>query len=184
MEVREPKAIHDFNDVIKGSEVTASTKTYKDARSFYHCPEDLSDDTVMYDVYHYTQGDETQSGNLNWGLTVLYPVCVSGECNMTRGHWHGNRNCAEFYFGVAGEGLLMLMDETGNTWAEKVFPGSLHHIDGKLAHRLINTGDTVMKVGACWPCDAGHDYDAVVKQPFGYRVMKKHHQLQFEIVED
>ena len=52
---------------------------------------------------------------------------------MTRGHWHENRECVEFYFCIAGEGLLMLMDEDGTTWAEKTYPGTLHHIDGHLA---------------------------------------------------
>ncbi|MCB6313949.1 cupin domain-containing protein, partial [Gordonibacter pamelaeae] len=85
---------------------------------------------------------------------MLYPVLVNGECNMTRGHWHENRECVEFYFCLSGEGLLMLMDEDGTTWAEKTYPGSLHHIDGHLAHRLINTGEEPMKIGACWPCDA------------------------------
>lgn len=183
MKVIEPKVIHDFQDVVKGSDVTSSKKLYKDAKGYYAHASDLRDDTVMYEVYHYTQGDEKRAGNLNWGLTVLNPVVVDGECNLTRGHWHENRSCVEFYFGIAGEGLLMLMDEEGTTWAEKVFPGSLHHIDGHLAHRLINTGDEPMKVGACWPCDAGHDYAAVEQHPFGYRVYKEEGKLRFEKVE-
>lgn len=71
------------------------------------------------------------------------------------------------------------MDEEGNTWAEEVSEGSLHHIDGHLAHRLINTGDEDMKVAACWGCDAGHDYAAVDAMPFGYRVMKEKGKLVF-----
>ena len=48
----------------------------------------------------------------------------------------------------------------------------------------INTGDEPMKIGACWPCDAGHDYAAVERQPFGYRVYKEEGTLRFEKVED
>ena len=109
MNVIEPKVIHDFQDVIRGSEVNTSVKLYQDAKGFYRTESALADDTLMYEVYHYTQGDDKRAGNLNWGLTVLYPVLVNGECNMTRGHWHENRKCVEFYFCIAGEGLLMLM---------------------------------------------------------------------------
>ena len=42
---------------------------------------------VSYTHLSYTKGD-AKRGNLNWGLTVLHPLCVAGECNMTRGHWH------------------------------------------------------------------------------------------------
>lgn len=183
MEVRKAKAMFDFDGVITGSDVVSSVKKYKDAMSFYKTTdESLDEDTIMYRVYQYTQG-EGKSGNLNWGLTVMEPVRVAGECNITRGHWHDNRDCAEFYMGVAGKGLLMYMDDEGNTWAEEVTKGSLHHIDGRLAHRLINTGEEVFKVACCWPCDAGHDYAAVEAQPFGYRVMKKDKELTFEKTE-
>lgn len=116
-------------------------------------------------------------GELLWGLTILEPLCVSGECNMTRGHFHQDRNCAEYYFGLGGNGLLLLMDEEGTCHAEKVFKGSLHHISGKLAHRLINTGDEQLKVGACWSPAAGHDYEAIEKREFSYRVFKEDNEI-------
>ena len=99
---------------------------------------------------------------------------------MTKGHFHVNKDCAEIYFGIAGVGLLLLMDEEGHTWAEKVYEGSLHHIDGRIAHRLVNTGDEDLKVGACWPTSAGHDYHAIEKREFGYRVYKRNGQIEFE----
>lgn len=184
MEIKEAKALFDFEGVITGSEVVSSIKEYKDAKDFYKNVDDtVEDDTILYRVYQYTQG-KAAAGNLNYGLTVMAPICIQGECNMTRGHWHENRDCAEFYLGVEGTGLLMLMDEEGTTWAEEVHKGSLHHIDGHLAHRLINTGETEFKVAAVWPCDSGHDYAAVSKQPFGYRVMKEEGKLTFEKAEE
>ena len=64
-----------------------------------------------------------------------------------------------------------MMDEKGECFGEEVFPGSLHYIDGRYAHRLINTStDEDLKVGACWPVTAGHDYAATEKQPFTVRV--------------
>lgn len=179
MNVIHTQTIHDISGILHGKDVEESQKLYKDAKAIYKTTDTMSDDTIMYDVYTYTQGKQSP-GNLNWGLTVLYPIYVNGECNMTRGHWHENRDCVEFYYGAQGNGLLMLMDDNGTTWAEEVFPGSLHHIDGHLAHRLINTGEDVMKVVACWGSEAGHDYAAVEKQPFGYRVYKHGSELTFE----
>jgi glucose-6-phosphate isomerase len=181
MKIFEPKAKHDFmNGILQGDAVEKSVKLYKDAKHFYkNVDADLRDDTVMYEVYSYSQGDD-KVGNLNWGLTVLKPVTVRGECNMTRGHFHKDLNCAEFYFGFAGKGLLLLMDEEGTCYSEKVFPGSVHHIDGRVAHRLINIGDEDMKVGACWPVQSGHDYERIEKFPFKARIYKDANDIKVE----
>ena len=177
MKVLEPEVIHKiYGGVLEGSPVEKYEKRYHEVSYLYE--NELNDDPIVYEVYSYNKGNDVL-GNLNWGLTVLKPVCIHGECNMTKGHFHENKDCVEFYFGVEGEGLLLLMDEEGKTWAEKVYQGSLHHIDGHLAHRLVNTGDTDLKVGACWPTSAGHDYDAIMKQEFGYRIFKKDNQIEF-----
>ena len=79
----------------------------------------------------------------------MKPVLVNGECNITRGHFHQALNCDEIYFCFQGEGLLLYMDENGKCWAEKMSAGSVHYIDGRLAHRLVNTGDGELHIGAC-----------------------------------
>lgn len=171
MKIMKPKAVHEINGVIVGENVQRAVKLYRDAKYFYrHIDGTLEDDTVMYEVYHYTQEDDSHPGHLSWGLTILYPVTVSDECNMTRGHFHHDTECAEFYYGIAGKGLLLLMDKEGTTWSEEVFPGSLHDIKGVFAHRLINIGTQPLKVAACWPTKAGHNYEQVERKPFGYRV--------------
>lgn len=181
MKVIDRQIIHHIDDVLKGQNVQKSTKYYHQVKDFYKdIDNSLKDDTKMYDVYSYTLEDESQVGHLYWGLTVLYPLCVHGECNMTRGHFHCNETCDEIYYGANGEGLLIFMNEKGETWAEKIYPGSLHYIKGALAHRLINTGDEVLKVVACWSTAAGHDYQRVDEHPFGYRIYKNGHQLRFE----
>ncbi len=132
----------------------------------------------MYEVYSYERAQKGKSGDLLWGISVLHPVTVNGECCMTRGHWHVDRNCAEFYHGLTGHGLLLFMDENGECFAEEVYPGSLHYIDGKYAHRLINTSDHEdLKVCACWPVTAGHDYAATQQQPFTVRVFRENGQI-------
>ena len=166
-----------YEEGITGKNVVVSQKLFKDIAFIYENAEGVPQDTVMYTVYSHSDGDPAAVGNLNWGMTVLEPVFINGECNMTRGHFHYDKNCAEYYFGIGGEGLLVLMDEAGHTWAEKVTKGSLHHIDGKYAHRLVNTGNEPLAVGACWPTTAGHDYDAIDRMPFGYRIFKENGEV-------
>lgn len=182
--VQEPKVWQRFPEgFLEGEKVSFDRKYLKDVASLYLNETELAKyppDTVMYDVYSYGIGDAEKAGNLYWGLTVMYPVRIGGECNMTRGHFHQDRNCAEFYFGVQGEGLLVFMNEEGEMWAEKVLPGSLHYIDGAYAHRLVNTGDALFKVGACWPTTAGHDYAAIEKRPFPYRVYRSNGKIEFQ----
>lgn len=177
MKIIEPEVIHHIQDgVLKGDNVEAYTKMYHEVDYLYD--QKREDDPVVYEVYSYSKGKDVL-GNLNWGLTVLKPVYSHDECNMTKGHFHLQKDCAEIYFGIAGDGLLLLMDETGETWAEKVFEGSLHHIDGKLAHRLVNTGEVDLKVGACWPTSAGHDYQAIETREFAYRIYKRNNRIEF-----
>lgn len=177
MKVIEPLVKHFIpNGVIEGQSVDHSIKKYEAVSSLYKNKRE--DNPIVYEVYSYSQGED-KLGNLNWGLTVLKPILSQGECNMTKGHFHTIKDCAEFYFGISGQGLLLLMDETGYTWAEKVYPGSLHYIDGKYAHRLVNTGEVDMKVGACWPTSAGHDYQSVENREFGYRIFKTDKGIEF-----
>lgn len=177
MNVIEPLAKHFItNGIIEGQNVVSNSKKYCEVSYLYKDKRD--DNPIVYDVYSYSQGKD-KLGNLNWGLTILKPLLSNGECNMTKGHFHVLKDCAEFYFGIAGDGLLLLMDETGYTWAEKIYPGSLHHIDGKYAHRLVNIGDIDLKVGACWPTSAGHDYQAIRKKEFGYRIYKTDKGIEF-----
>ena len=179
MEIKSARVIHDlYNGVVEGKKVIKGKKLFKDAKSFYenaNCS--LAEETLMYEVYEYSEEDPKIIGNLAWGLTVMYPVLVNEECNMTRGHFHEDLNCAEFYFGLAGEGLLLYMDENGKCFAEEVKPNTIHHTPGKYAHRLINTSDEVFKVGACWPSMTGQNYTAVEKMPFPYRVFKKGNEI-------
>ena len=77
----------------------------------------------------------------------------------------------EYYWCIQGTGALILMDESGKCWFEPMQPGSLHYIPGYIAHRLANTGDTPLRVGACWPSDAGHDYASIAEHGFTARLM-------------
>jgi glucose-6-phosphate isomerase, archaeal len=176
MKIYEPKLWHKISQgIMEGKDVKNHKKYLKDVKSLYKSENILSEydpETIVYEVYSFGEGEEEKQGNLYWGMTVMHPLYIEGECNMTRGHFHQDRNCAEYYFGIEGEGLLLLMDDKGEMWAEKILPGTLHYIDGRYAHRMVNTGDTELKVGACWPTAAGHDYASIEAADFPYRIFK------------
>lgn len=165
--IKEAILMQEWGSIPQGEGLISKATYFADIQSIYAHPDGLSQDTLMYRVY------STTSGSLLWGQTILEPVLVHGECNMTRGHFHQRRDQDEYYWCQQGEGLLMLMDDTGNCWCEKMKPGSLHPIRGQWAHRCINTGNVPLSVIACWPADAGHDYNLT----FPIRIFKEANQI-------
>ncbi|MCF0105960.1 MAG: ectoine synthase [Holdemanella sp.] len=179
MEIINSGLFHAWKNNPQGKGLQISNKLYSQAKSFYESvDETLTENTVMYEVY--TIPSKPEAGHLSWGLSVLKPVYVNGECNMTRGHFHENLECEEYYWCQAGEGLLMLMDEDGKCWCEEMKEGTLHHIDGHHAHRLINTSDVDLEVVCIWNGDAGHDYARVEQMPFPVRIYKVEGKIQIK----
>lgn len=133
--------------------------------------ESLPGNTVVYRVEMLPT--ESAEGELNFGVSHVEAGCVGDEFFMTRGHFHERIEQAEYYFGSVGEGLLILQAQNGSVTVEKVFPGSIHHIGGFIAHRLVNTGDSRLSALAVWPSIAGHNYDALKEKGFNVRVMKE-----------
>ncbi len=176
MKIIETEVHHDYLDgVIYGKNVEKSIKYYQSAQSFYKNKDlAITDNTIMYEVYTYTKG------SLSYGLTVMQPVLVDGECNMTRGHFHKNLDCDEIYCCMHGNGLLLYMDEEYHCHAEKMNVGSVHYINGHYAHRLINVGEDELKVQCIWPSFAGHDYMRIEEHPFPVRIFKRNNEVIVE----
>lgn len=124
----------------------------------------------VYKIDSWSPVQSDTEGGLFFGITHLYPGLIGDEYFMTKGHFHEIENRAEYYWGIEGEGILLLMDKMRHTRAEYMFPGSLHYIPSVTAHRVVNTGDRILRFGACWPSDAGHNYDIIIKQGFSKRV--------------
>lgn len=133
---------------------------------------EMDKEQIAYSVQAWLPVAEGTPGGLFFGASTIYPGKVGNEYFMTKGHFHMQSDRAEFYWGVQGHGMLLLMDRERNTRAEEVFPGSLHYIGGHIAHRLVNTGNDKMIVGACWPSDAGHDYDEIANNGFSARLFE------------
>ena len=127
--------------------------------------------TVVYRVQAWCPVPDGTEGAQFWGTTVVEPGQVGSEYFMTHGHFHLKRDRTEYYGTVEGEGALILMDENRETRMEPMRAGSLHFIPPHTAHRVANTGKVPLRFVACWPSDAGHDYESIRKQGFGARLM-------------
>jgi glucose-6-phosphate isomerase len=131
----------------------------------------MDPNTVVYRVQAWCPVSEGTEGGLFWGTTVVEPGQVDSEFFMTHGHFHLKRNRTEYYGTTDGQGALILMNEDHETRTEPMSPGSLHFIPPSTAHRVANTGTIPLRFVACWPSDAGHDYETVRKDGFGARLL-------------
>lgn len=127
---------------------------------------------LIYRVQMFRPVAEGAVGGLFWGTTFVEPGLVGDEYFMTKGHFHALRDRSEYYVTTGGEGALILMDESRQTRFEPMQPGSVHYIPSGHAHRVANTGSAVLSFLACWPSDAGHDYQSVLDHGFSARLRR------------
>ena len=171
---KSPVQLNPANYEMKGEPVINQTRKLKDTPGIFQDDiafAEMDKEQLAYTVQAWLPVAEGTPGGLFFGASTIYPGKVGNEYFMTKGHFHSQSDRAEFYWGVQGKGMLILMDRNRNTWAEEVYPGSLHYIGGEIAHRLANTGDEKLIVGACWPSDAGHDYDEIAVNGFSARLL-------------
>ncbi len=173
--VRSPVEFDIVNFGLKGSTVHFQTRTLEEIANIFldqQAVQLIPAQTVVYTVQSWLPVEEGTRGGLFYGRSTIMPGKVGNEYFMTKGHFHAKSDRAEFYWGVQGKGVLILMDRDRNTWGEEVYPGSLHYIGSHIAHRLANTGDTNLVVGACWPSDAGHNYEEIAIHGFSARLIE------------
>jgi glucose-6-phosphate isomerase len=127
--------------------------------------------TVVYRVQVWHPVPEGTEGGLFWGVTVIEAGLVGSEYFMTHGHFHLKRDRSEYYATLEGDGALIMMDERRKTWMEPMTFGSVHFIPPQTAHRVANIGKSPLRFMACWPSDAGHDYEIIRNQGFGSRLL-------------
>lgn len=162
-------------NLLVGKDIIKSSRVINDLSTIFADKDALrlkSPNTPVYDVYSYLPAQEGTLGGLYFGITQIYPGKVGNEYYMTKGHFHSESDRSEFYWGLEGEGMLILMDRERNTWCEKMFPGSLHYIHGNVAHRVANIGNSFLSFAACWPSDAGHNYEEIANNGFSERLIE------------
>jgi len=158
---------------LSGDKIGGVTRTVDDLKGLFRdeaARQALDPHTVVYRTQEFAPVPAGQEGGLFWGTTFLEPGRVGDEYFMTKGHHHTQRSRAEFYLTVTGSGALILMDEKRHTVFAPMRPGTLHYIPGNTAHRVANTGDTVLAFLACWPSDSGHNYEIIASHGFSARL--------------
>lgn len=165
-----------INEKLEGRYITKIDRRLKNLKDIFFDKEALGkidSETIVYEVESYLPVELNTEGGLFFGITYIHPGVVGNEYFMTKGHFHKIRNRGEFYCTLKGEGMLILMDNNRNTWAEKMFPGSMHYIKSNTAHRTANTGNSILSFSAFWPSDAGHDYATISEQGFSKILVNK-----------
>lgn len=170
-----------IKDVLKGTDVIHKTTVLSDLEGLFYDEEAwgaANQDQVLYTVDAHLPVAEGTEGGLFFGITRINPGKIGEEYIFTRGHFHAKSDRGEYYWGIEGEGMLLLMDRNRNCRAERVKPGSLHYIPAHTAHRVANTGNTVLSFAAAWPSDAGHDYAEIFNNGFSARLIEVNNQPQ------
>ena len=159
---------------LTGHGVSTMVRRARDMVDFFRDEDALramAPDTAIYHVDSFLPVEPGTEGGLFFGITHLHAGSVGDEFFMTKGHFHRRSDRTEYYWGIAGHGVLVLMDRDRSCRTEEVRPGSLHFIPADTAHRLVNVGETILDVGACWPADAGHEYGSIAEAGFGVAVV-------------
>lgn len=116
----------------------------------------------------------TGEGDLHYGIGRLLPGKIGDEYFMTRGHLHAWRPAAEFYFGLTGDGRMLLEDEaTGESRLVPLQPNGVVYVPGHTAHRTVNVGSTPLTYLGVYPAQAGHDYSPMAKTNFRCVVIER-----------
>lgn len=125
-------------------------------------------------------------GDLHYGVGCLMPGRIGAEYFMTKGHLHAWRPAAEFYFGLSGDGVMLLEDEsTGESRMAPLRPHHAVYVPGHTAHRTMNIGPTPLTYLGVYAARAGHDYGVIARRNFrcvvverdGRPVMMERHRL-------
>jgi glucose-6-phosphate isomerase len=132
---------------------------YADADAFARALAAQGEDALAYWVEESRAGD--RPGALIIGMSALRPGLIGREFAMTRGHLHARPDCAEFYYGVAGRGVLLMDDLHGRTQAVELTPGVGVHVPGGWIHRSVNVGAEVFAPLFSYDADAGQDYGII-----------------------
>ena len=116
-------------------------------------------------------------GDLHYGIGLIMPGRIGREYFMTKGHFHAWRPAAEFYFGLSGEGVMLLEDEaTGESRMVPLRANQAVYVPGHTAHRTMNTGSVPLTYLGVYPAKAGHDYGAIAGKNFRCMVIEREGQ--------
>ena len=106
---------------------------YEDEESFSRMLPECSE-KVVYQVEDHRASE--QPGDLIYGTTVMLPGKVGNEFFMTRGHQHQKAAGAATYFGLSGEGILLLESPDGDVEVREIRAGIMVYVPPYWIHRM------------------------------------------------
>ena len=167
-----PPVVDPITGVIVGESIVESTRTMADVAQIFLDPPAVAAMHPQTPVYTTFSLPETGLPELLFSTTIIQPGCVGDEFFMTRGHFHTKKERGEFNFTLRGQGAMILMDRARQVAWEPMKPGSIHDLDGRLAHRVANTGDEPLVFLCAWMSDCGHDYETIAREGFAQRLFR------------
>jgi glucose-6-phosphate isomerase len=127
---------------------------------------------LIYEVYYGANSPQVE-GQLEYCTTVLYPGKVGDEYFMTKGHYHAKGDRAEVYYGLQGEGYLLLQTPEGEVNFQPMTPGVAAYVPPYWGHRTMNVGTANFVFLAVFPADAGYDYKTIADEGFASIVVER-----------
>lgn len=123
------------------------------------------EDTLIYEFYE--MGFPETGAHLGIGTSITYPGKIGDEYFFTKGHFHTILETGESYYGLSGEGYMLLENPEGDWRFLPIRPGVAVYVPPRYAHRTINTGTMPLVTYFTYRADAGHDYGTIETK--GYR---------------
>ena len=164
------------DSVLYGTDTITTQKTIGDLKDVFQNEGErstMNQESIVYSVSLLQPVKAGTIGGLFIGTTIIEQGQVDEEYYMTKGHFHQNTSSSEFYWGTQGSGMVLMMKLDRSFHIEHMSPGSIHFIPAETAHRVINTGNEKLIFNACWPADAGYDYDTIYNEGFSCRIFNQ-----------
>lgn len=132
----------------------------------------MAENPILYEVYEATN-NPIEPGQLRYSTTIIRPGKVGAEYFFTKGHYHALGDRAELYYGLIGEGVLLLQTPEGEISMQPMKPGVAAYVPPYWGHRTINVGSSNFVFLACYPADAGYDYASIAAKGFASLLVEK-----------
>src|SRR5689334_6805772 len=84
----------------------------------------VADNPILYEV-HEAAPNPVAVGQLDYSTTVIHAGKVGDEYFMTKGHFHALGDRTELYYGLHGEGYVLLQTTEGEVSAQRLTPGTM-----------------------------------------------------------
>lgn len=130
----------------------------------------LRQDPLVYRVYDATDLPK-EDGHLLFSTTVIEAGRVGDEYFLTKGHFHARADRAELYYGLSGQGMLLLQTPEGRFASLPMVAGTAAYVPPYWGHRTVNTGAEPFVFLAAYPADAGYDYGTIARDGFAALVV-------------